>query len=201
MTAIVIGLRHGEVHNPDHVIYAGLPGFGLSERGREQARAMAEDLAQLDVVAVYASPLDRAVETAGFVAASTGAEVVTDDRLQEWKHWYQWAGLTWEQLQERAADAWEAYTTDPGSVTSGESLAELGDRMQSWLRDALERHDRGVVVVVSHLEPLRAILMRLLDRPAADLFALRVELCEAVRIHPDPSADTALPSALVRATS
>ena len=45
-------IRHGEVHNPDHVVYADLDGFGLSELGRQQARAAAARLAETDVCAV-----------------------------------------------------------------------------------------------------------------------------------------------------
>src|SRR5437016_2187139 len=68
MAFTVIGIRHGEVHNPEGVIYAGLPGYVLSELGRAQAAATAEALRGLDVAAIYASPLDRAMETATTIA-------------------------------------------------------------------------------------------------------------------------------------
>lgn len=195
----VIGVRHGEVHNPGKVIYAGLPGFGLSDAGRAQATATADALAGLGVpvVAVYASPLDRAMQTAEIVARAVGAEIVPDVRLHEWRHWSQWAGLTWEQLQERAAEEWNAYQSDPGQVTSGESLAELADRVGSWLADVTAAHEDGVVVGVSHLEPLRAILLRLLERPPQDLFSIDIGLGAAVRIQPDPHPLTADPRELV----
>jgi broad specificity phosphatase PhoE len=182
----VIGIRHGEVHNPDGVIYAGLTGYGLSEFGRRQASEVAAALRGTDVVAVYASPLDRAIQTAGAVAEAVGAEVIPDERLHEWRYWQQWAGMTWQQLYEEGREAWDAYHDDPGAVTSGESLAELGDRMESWLTDVRARHERGIVVGVSHLEPLRAILLRLTERPAKDLFQITIDLAQAVRLHPDP---------------
>lgn len=183
---VVLGVRHGEVHNPDGVIYAGLPGFGLSEYGRRQAAEVAAQLAGSPVAAVYASPLERAIETAAVLAEGVGVEVVTDERLHEWRHWGQWAGMTWDRLRDEAVDAWNAYQRDPGSVTSGESLAELADRVASWLEDVVERHRDGIVVGVAHLEPLRAILLRLGDRPATDLFEVRIGLAEVVRLHPDP---------------
>ena len=57
-------LRHGEVHNPDGVLYGRLPGFHLSERGRQMAQMVGDHLAARDVACVVASPLERAQETA-----------------------------------------------------------------------------------------------------------------------------------------
>jgi broad specificity phosphatase PhoE len=182
----VVGVRHGEVHNPTGVIYAGLEGYGLSELGSSQAAATAEAFRDAGVVALYSSPLDRAMQTAGAISDVTGLEIRPDDRLYEWKHWQQWAGMTWDELRTKGREAFEAYQRDPGSVTSGESLAALGDRMDSWLADVRRDHAGGVVVGVSHLEPLRAILLRLLGRPMSDLFQLNVGLGSAVRLAPIP---------------
>lgn len=184
----MIGVRHGEVHNPDKVIYSGLPGFGLSDLGRRQAAAVGEALRDVPLAALYASPLDRAMETAQVIAEYAGVDVVPDERLHEWRHWQQFAGLTWEQLRTEAREAWDAYTTSPGSVTSGESLEQLADRMDAWLDDVQDAHPTGLVLAVSHLEPLRAVLLRRLARPADDLFALQIGLGEAVRILPEANA-------------
>ena len=62
-------MRHGEVHNPGGILYGRLPGFHLSDRGRAQAEAVADALAGRDIVAVIASPLQRAQETAAPIAA------------------------------------------------------------------------------------------------------------------------------------
>jgi probable phosphoglycerate mutase len=193
---VVLGVRHGEVHNPQGVIYAGLPGYGLSELGRSQASGAADACRALGVVAVYASPLDRAMQTAEAIAAGCGVEIVPDLRLHEWRFWSRWAGFTWDRLREEALDEWEAYQADPGALTDGESLAELGDRMQSWLDDVRAAHPSGVVVGVSHLEPLRAILLRLTERPAKDLFDIRIGLGQTVRIWPGPDPVPAAPQEL-----
>lgn len=182
----VVGVRHGEVSNPDNVIYSGMAGFGLSALGRRQAQAIGEALEGITVAALYASPLDRAIETATIIAELTGADVVPDERLSEWRHWEQFAGMTWAQLRTKAKPAWDAYTSDPGAVTSGESLDALADRVESWLADAMGASPSGLVVAVSHLEPLRAVLLRRLERPAGDLFSLQIGLGEAVRLAPDP---------------
>ena len=74
-------MRHGEVHNPEGILYGRLPGYQLSERGRAQAQAVADALAGNDIVAVIASPLQRAQETAAPIAGTHGLIIGTDDEL------------------------------------------------------------------------------------------------------------------------
>ena len=77
---IVHLLRHGEVHNPEQVLYGRLPDFHLSDLGREMAERAAEALAGRDIAVVTASPLERAQETAAPIAAAHGLPVGVDDR-------------------------------------------------------------------------------------------------------------------------
>ena len=76
-------LRHGEVHNPDHVLYGRLPGYHLSDNGRMMAAAAADYFEGRPVAAIFASPLERAQETAQPVAERLGLPIITDDRLIE----------------------------------------------------------------------------------------------------------------------
>ncbi len=106
MVATTIHLmRHGEVHNPAGVLYGRLPGYHLSERGVAMAERVAAHLAgdgrpgddgsrpeRADVVAVLASPMERAQETAAPVAAAFGVDIGTDERLIEAENRFQ--GLT-----------------------------------------------------------------------------------------------------------
>src|SRR5690606_6008329 len=80
---IVHVLRHGEVHNPKGILYGRLPGFSLSVAGRAQAAAVARTLADHDIAAVIASPLQRAQETAAPIAEQHGLTVRTDENLIE----------------------------------------------------------------------------------------------------------------------
>ena len=73
-------MRHGEVHNPEGILYGRLPGYRLSDKGRAQAEAVADALADNDIVAVIASPLERAQETAAPIAARHNLTVETDRR-------------------------------------------------------------------------------------------------------------------------
>src|SRR5260221_7546755 len=82
-TTIVHLMRHGEVHNPDGILYGRLPDFHLSDLGRKMADRVADALAGHDIKAVVASPLDRAQETATPIAARHELTVGTDARLIE----------------------------------------------------------------------------------------------------------------------
>src|ERR1700727_3853551 len=72
-------LRHGEVHNPNHVLYGRLPGYHLSANGRMMADAAADYFEGRPVAAVFASPLERAQETAQPVAVRLGLAGITDE--------------------------------------------------------------------------------------------------------------------------
>src|SRR5262249_36279987 len=80
---VVHVMRHGEVYNPQKILYGRLPDYHLSERGRAQAQAVADWLALRDIVYVVASPLERAQETAEPIAARLGLPVDTDEDLIE----------------------------------------------------------------------------------------------------------------------
>ena len=83
MTTLYL-VRHGEVHNPEGIIYGRLPGYGLSENGRRQLSAAAELLAaEGAIVALYSSPMQRAQESAAIIAARLGLPVQTAEQLLE----------------------------------------------------------------------------------------------------------------------
>src|ERR1039457_4969966 len=82
-TTVVHLLRHGEVYNPQGILYGRIPGFQLSEDGRLMAKAAADFLAGRDVVLLKSSPLDRALETAAPLSALFGLDVMVDERLIE----------------------------------------------------------------------------------------------------------------------
>lgn len=83
MTTTVHLLRHGEVFNPERILYGRLPGFGLSDLGVAQAKLAADFLAHLDVGYLASSPLERAQLTAAPLADLLGLDVAIDDRLIE----------------------------------------------------------------------------------------------------------------------
>lgn len=169
-TPLVALVRHAEVHNPDHVVYADLPGFGLSDRGWSQADATAARLAGAGVGRIVTSPLQRAVETGNAIAARCGLAPVTDERLTEWALGTRWAGIVWEDLPERMPGELEAYLEHPAELPfAPESIEQVADRVTAVIKQHLDLD--GLLVVVSHQDPVQAARLHLTGRPAADLHA------------------------------
>ncbi len=146
-------LRHGEVHNPDGVLYGRIPGFRLSEHGRDQADVVAKALADADLAAVLASPLQRAQETATPVATAHGLDIVTDERLIE-------AGNRFEGRRTGVGDGalrdprhwW--LMRNPFTPSWGEPYREIADRMLAAVHRARELGAGREVVCVSHQLPI-----------------------------------------------
>jgi len=152
---IVHLMRHGEVENPDKILYGRLPGYHLSELGRQMAETVATSVKDRDITYLVASPLERAQETAEPFAAVLGLPVGSDARLIEAGNHFQ--GLRfgvgdgslrhpghWRYLYNPFRPSWgEPYTAQVRRV-----LAALGDA-----RDAASGHE---ALVVSHQSPIWA---------------------------------------------
>jgi len=163
-------VRHGEVSNPDHVVYADLPGFRLTQTGRDEAAAAASRLAAERADVVVASPLERAVQTARPIAAALDAPLQIDDRLTEWRLLQRWAGVVWEDLGKAFPGETEAYLAHPQDLPfSPESTAEVVGRIASLIDDLGATYPGGTAVLVSHQDPVQAIRLHLTGRPLSDL--------------------------------
>lgn len=145
-------VRHGEVENPGGIIYGRLPGFHLSERGRRQAAAAAERLKDADIGAIWASPLERAQETATFIAERHGLAVTTDDRLLESVNSFEGVGKTAYALLRNPRHWWRF--RNPMKPSWGESFRDIQARMTSAVTDAIGAAGGREVVVVSHMTPV-----------------------------------------------
>lgn len=167
---IVHLVRHGEVDNPDHVVYADLPGFRLSDLGREQAVQSGEYLAGRPIGAVFSSPLQRATETAHEIAKRHGVPITTVPELTEWLLAQGWKGLRWEALDEHRPGELEAYLAHPLDMPfSEESLEELAVRMTTAIEKITSAGSEGELVIVSHQDPIQAARLALTHRTLAGL--------------------------------
>jgi broad specificity phosphatase PhoE len=154
MTRTVVHLlRHGEVHNPDRILYGRLPGFGLSEAGVRQAEQVAAHLADHDIVHVVASPLLRAQQTAKAVAARHGLEVVTDEGLIEASNVFEGARVSVGDGSLRDPRCWPKLR-NPFRPSWGEPYQQIAERM---LAATYRAHDQAAgheAVCVSHQLPI-----------------------------------------------
>jgi broad specificity phosphatase PhoE len=142
-------LRHGEVHNPDQVIYGRIPGFHLSEDGRMMAKAAADFLAGRDITALFSSPMERARETAEPLAAQFGLDVTIDDRLIEpWNH-FEGKRFDVGTSALRKPTAWP-HLANPMRPSWGEPYASIEARMRAVMDDAAREAAGHQAVLVSH---------------------------------------------------
>jgi broad specificity phosphatase PhoE len=155
-------VRHGEVENPKGVIYGRLPGYHLSERGQRQARAAAQHLARANLATVWASPLERAQETATEIARPHGLEVVTDERLIESGSTFEGVGRTIWHLVSNPAHWWRF--RNPLRPSWGESFREIRSRMMGAVTEAAAGAEGREVVIVSHQTPVLVARLALARR-------------------------------------
>ncbi len=146
-------IRHGEVHNPDRILYGRIPGFRLSDTGRAQAVAAADMLADRDIVAVIASPLQRAQETAAPIAARHDLPVDTDDDLIESTNVFEGKRVSPSDGAWRNPRYWW-HLRNPLTPTWGERYAEIAARMATAVDKARSRAAGHEVVCVSHQLPV-----------------------------------------------
>lgn len=162
MTTTVHLIRHGKVENPAGVIYGRLPGYHLSELGKRQAKAAAARLADRDLKVVWASPLERAQETAGFIAEPHGVEIVTDERLIESGTTLEGAGRSVRDLLLSPRHWWSL--RNPLTPSWGETFEEIRERMLAAVRDAMAAAEGAEVAVVSHQTPVLIARLGLAQR-------------------------------------
>jgi broad specificity phosphatase PhoE len=184
---MIVGIRHAEVWNPEGVVYARLPGFHLSDPGRAHATDTAASLGNVAVAAVYASPLERAVETAAILAEPHGLSVAVDDRLVEWAFWVRWQGMSWGRIRERDPELLDLYAADPDSARLEEPLRTVGERVMEWAREAEAAHRDGLVLGVSHEAPLAAALLLGTGQGMRGFHRTHLPHLGAVRLRPGPS--------------
>jgi len=154
MTRTVVHLlRHGEVHNPDGVLYGRLPGFRLSETGREQAETVAAHLVDHDITQVISSPLQRAQETAAPLAASHGRVVIADDRLIEADNKFQGKRVSVGDGALRSPQNWPKLY-NPFRPSWGEAYLVIAHRMLAAVHRARSLASGHEVVCVSHQLPI-----------------------------------------------
>lgn len=171
MAARVHLVRHGEVHNPDHLVYASLPGFTLSSTGEAQARAVARYLGRQPVVGVWSSPLERALRSAEPLAQRVGLPVRIEADLTEWQLMGRWAGITWEDIPKKFPGELEAFLEDPSRLDfAPESLADLAQRVAGAVQRLHESHPHGDVVAFSHSAPIRAAVLHLTGGELTDFW-------------------------------
>jgi probable phosphoglycerate mutase len=152
----VLLVRHGQTPTTGKVLPGRAHGLHLATAGTQQAQRVAERLAALPAIdAIYSSPLERARETAAPIAARQGMKVRIDKGLLECD-FGDWTGLELKKLMK--LPEWGTVQRAPSTFTfpNGESFTAMQTRMISAIDRLRARHTGGVVVCVSHADPIKA---------------------------------------------
>ncbi len=154
MTTLLLA-RHGETDSNRETRWQGFAELSLNEQGREQASALADELEDVALGAIYSSDLRRAYETALVVAERKGLSVTPLRELRE-VDVGSWTGLTQQEVKERVPDGYREMRARSGrGWEGGETYAELADRVLEALLRIAREHPGDAVLVVTHSGPIR----------------------------------------------
>lgn len=164
---LLLLIRHGENDYVKTGKMAGrIPGVHLNERGQKQAQALGEALRSIPLKAVYASPLERAMETAAPIAESHKLTIIQEPDLMD-THVGKWQGRSWKVL--RLMKAWKIVQEAPSRFRfpEGESFPETQLRIVNVLERIVRKHNKpkDVVAVVFHADPIKLAVAHFLGMP------------------------------------
>ncbi len=166
-------VRHGHAGNVDRAINGRRPGVVLTERGRREALDMAGRLRGAGITAVYASPMERARQTAEALAEAAGTGVTVREELNELDYG-EWTGKSYAELE--GDPLWRAFNSFRGGtrIPGGETMLEVQARVAGLMLALRSELPGGRIALVSHADTIRAALAHFLGLPMD--FFLRLAL-------------------------
>ena len=190
---LILFVRHGQTGTTGSVLPGRAPGLHLSDRGREQATAVADRIGALkkSPTAVYASPLERTRETAAPIGKALGLRVRTERALVECD-FGEWTGRKLKELYKEPE--WGTVQRYPSGFRfpGGESFTEMQTRINDTATALAARHEGESIVAVSHADPIKAAVASAIGTPL-DLFQrIVVSPCSVTAILYGPMGPTVL---------
>ena len=179
---LVLLVRHGTTPTTGKILPGRARGLHLAESGKEQARRVAERVAELGTVAaIYSSPLERARETASPIARALGKPVRIERGLLECD-FGDWTGQSLRRLMKKPEWATVQRAPSMFRFPHGESFVEMQTRMVDAVDRIRRRHAGKTVVCVSHADPIKALVAHATGTPL-DLFQrLVISTCSVTAI-------------------
>ena len=153
MSSIVHVIRHGEVENPEKILYGRQPGWRLSQRGQEMAQVIADWSKSIDLGALHASPLQRAQETAAPIARAHSLDITTDEKLIEAANIFEGQKFELGSGVLKHPSSWK-YLVNPWKPSWGEPYEEQISRMLAAVFQARAAAQGKDAIVVSHQLPI-----------------------------------------------
>ena len=170
----VIFLRHGQAkNNLERILTGRTPNIPLTEKGIEQAEKTAKFLEQMNITAIYSSPIERAKHTAEIVARHNSLDVTIDDRLIE-LDMGKFTGVPYDDIFTSHGNVFMKFYNGELEIAHNgvETFAEVKKRILSIVDHVVEKHPDQNVVLVTHMDPIKAMLSTVVDLTPTNLFEL-----------------------------
>ena len=173
----IIFLRHGQAENNTKRVLAGRgPGVPLTLTGQEQSEKIAKFLKPFNISTIYSSPIDRAKHTAEIVSQHNSLEIKTDERLIE-LDMGKFTGMPYDEIFEKHGNVFlKFYEGDLEIAHNGvETFVELKKRILDMVDFVIREHNDENVLLVTHMDPIKAMISTIMGLEANSLFELIIE--------------------------
>lgn len=173
----IIFLRHGQaVNNTKRLLAGRSPGVSLTSKGIEQAERIAKFLTPFNISAIYSSPIERAEKTAEIVAKHNSLEYKLDERLIE-LDMGKFTGMEYDTIFEKHGNVFfKFYDGELEIAHNGvETFVQVKNRVLSIIDHVLKEHNDQNVLLVTHMDPIKAMISTVLKLDANSMFELIIE--------------------------
>ena len=176
---MIIFLRHGQAENNTKRILAGrTEGIPLTKIGIEQAEQIGKYLKPIDISAIYSSPIERANNTAKIVAESNSIDYKLDERLTE-LDMGKFTRMPYDEIFAKHGNVFlKFYSNDPIiSKYNVETFPHVQKRVMDMLDYTIKKHDQENVLLVTHMDPIKSVIAKVMDLKPSSLFELIIANC------------------------
>ena len=170
----IIFLRHGQAkNNLERILTGRTPGVPLTEKGIDQAEKAAKFLEHMNVSAIYSSPIERARHTAEIVGKHNSLDVTIDDRLIE-LDMGKFTGVPYDDIFTSHGNVFMKFYNGELEIAHNgvETFSEVKKRVLGIVDHVIENHPDQNVVLVTHMDPIKAMLSTVVDLTPTNLFEL-----------------------------
>ena len=170
----IIFLRHGQAkNNTDRILAGRTPGVPLTDTGIKQAEQTGKLLEDMNISAIYSSPIQRAKHTAEIVGEHNSVDVIIDDRLIE-LDMGKFTGVPYDEIFNSHGNVFMKFYNGELEIAHNgvETFADVKKRVLGIVDHVIEKHPDQNVVLVTHMDPIKAMLSTIVDLSSTNLFEL-----------------------------
>ena len=170
----IIFLRHGQAkNNTDRILAGRTPGVPLTDTGIKQAEQTGKLLEDMNISAIYSSPIQRAKHTAEIVGEHNSVDVTIDDRLIE-LDMGKFTGVPYDEIFTSHGNVFMKFYNGELEIAHNgvETFADVKKRVLGIVDHVIEKHPDENVVLVTHMDPIKAMLSTIVDLSPTNLFEL-----------------------------